>query len=97
MPLIAGPGAISTVLIYGQLHPPHLIHPTHFHTMIVSAVVVTTCAVLLVSLRIAIMTGKFIGPTAVVLINRIMGLIVAAIAVNFLFSGIRAELYAGIG
>lgn len=89
VPLIAGPGAISTVLVYAQDHASPL------HIAVVSITMLAVSVALFASLRIAVAAGNFIGPTATILINRIMGLIVAAIAVNFLVTGIKAEF--GLG
>ena len=83
IPLIAGPGAITTVMVYAQIHPSYL------HIIVVCITILITSILLFITLQIAVFLGNFIGPTAAILINRIMGLIVAAIAVNFLVSGIK--------
>ena len=82
MPLIAGPGAISTVvLISSQLK--------RFHEYIilglsVSAAVFSTYLIL----RFAPRLFRFLGTTGLNLLTRIMGILLTAIAVQFIINGL---------
>jgi multiple antibiotic resistance protein len=89
MPLLAGPGAISTAIIYAQLHE------TYLHGVVVLLIVFAACALLYATFQFAILAGSRVNPTAAILINRTMGLIVVSIAVALVSDGIRAEFLAG--
>jgi multiple antibiotic resistance protein len=86
VPLLAGPGAITTMIIAAHESPTlayrfSLLLPA---TLIAVAVWVT--------LRFAQKLADRLSHTAVNVITRIMGLIIAAIAIEFIYKGI-AELF----
>ncbi|MCP8323912.1 MAG: MarC family protein [Candidatus Methylarchaceae archaeon HK02M2] len=80
-PLLAGPGAISTVMIL--MNPP-------YGPLITSAVIISNC----ILAWIILIQGKFIqnilGQNGTRIFTRIMGLLIAAIAVTFVREGIMA-------
>jgi len=80
-PLLAGPGAISTVMIL--MNPP-------YGPLITSAVIISNC----VLAWIILIQGKFIqnilGQNGMRVFTRIMGLLIAAIAVTFVREGVLA-------
>lgn len=85
MPILAGPGAVSTLIIFAG------IHESFSHQLVVAIVVVTLTIYLLLAFQFAITSGRFLGKTAVIVFYRIMGLIIAAIAVEFILDGIAAH------
>jgi multiple antibiotic resistance protein len=82
MPLLAGPGAISTVVIYTQAS----FQPLNLGVIIISSLLVAflTWAVLMV----AIPLSKVMSKTAINISTRLMGLLLAAIAVEFISGGL---------
>ena len=82
IPLMAGPGAISTIVIYASAHA------STEHSLLVSLVIATVALVLFVNLRLAVVMGPLVGKTGTTVMNRVMGLIVASIAIEFLLHGI---------
>ena len=83
IPLLAGPGAISTVII--QMHrSTELLDP-----LLVMACIVLVCGVLWVVLRLATPIGNTLGENGLNIINRLFGLILAAIAVEVMANGLR--------
>ncbi len=87
IPLMAGPGAITaTVLLAGRAEG----HAQALALLIgVIAVVVAICyAVFLASVRI----GKLLGVTGNVVLSRLLGVLLAALAVQYVIDGIRAVL-----
>jgi multiple antibiotic resistance protein len=83
MPMLAGPGAISTVMVLsGQADamPAKL--------AVVFAIVVTM-AVAWAALRLGERLVKRLGETGIRVMTRIMGLLLAAIAVQFVITGAR--------
>ena len=83
IPLIAGPGSIATViLLSGQ-------HPGVQSTFLVLGVAV---AVLVVVLGLFLMAGLFeraMGRTGINVITRLLGMLLAALAVQFILTGLR--------
>jgi multiple antibiotic resistance protein len=86
MPMIAGPGAISTVIVYA--------HGTHgvagYGTLI--AVILLMAVLIYAGMRMAVATSSFLGAAGMNIITRLMGIILAAIAVEMVFSGAQALL-----
>ena len=83
MPLMAGPGAITTIIIYAHRH-----ESLNHYFMIGTAIVVVALFTWGI-LRIAPKVGEVIGPTGMIIVSRIMGLIMGAIAVEFIADGLR--------
>ncbi len=87
IPLMAGPGAITaTVLLAGRARG----NPVHLGVLLgVIAAVLTLCfVVFLLAARIAAM----LGTTANVVLSRLLGVLLAALAVQFVIDGVRAAL-----
>lgn len=82
IPMLAGPGAISTVMLYvseGNLNELLIVFASIFVTMFITYVL----------LRNADRIFSKIGRVGSLAISRIMGLILAAVAVQFLINGIH--------
>ena len=89
MPMLAGPGAISTVMVLAaQAHslPQKLV--------VYASIVVTALASWIV-LRVGERLVQRMGQTGIRVMTRIMGLLLAALAVQFVISGAQAAL--GLG
>lgn len=83
MPMLAGPGAISTVMVLsGQAHSTG-------QTIIVYASIGLTLFISWITLRLAERLVKRMGQTGIRVMTRIMGLLLAAIAVQFVITGVR--------
>jgi multiple antibiotic resistance protein len=82
MPLLAGPGAISTVIIYADAS----FQPLHIGLIIISIVIIAflTWAALNVATPIRNMLSK----TGINIATRLMGLLLAAIAIEFIAGGL---------
>lgn len=90
-PLIAGPGAITTVLLMasqGDGWPGQLIR-----LGLIVAVLLITLGSLLITARIV----RLLGETGANVIDRLLGLILAAIAVQFVVDGARQAFGLGGG
>lgn len=82
IPLLAGPGAISTVMIAVQ-------HGSLQHQAAIIAAIGAVCFLLWVMLRLAI---PLMGPTGLNIANRLLGLLLAAIGVESMAIGLK-ELF----
>jgi len=87
MPMLAGPGAISTVMVLsGQADSMP-------NKLAVYAAVVVTMAFAWVVLRLGERLVLRLGETGIRVMTRIMGLLLAAIAVQFVITGGRNALH----
>ncbi|MGH1419269.1 MAG: MarC family protein [Hyphomicrobiaceae bacterium] len=82
VPSFAGPGAISAVMVYAH----EGFHSNH--DLIVTLVIAAAAMVVVVGLSIASVLGQFIGPITQTVINRLLGIIVGALGVEFILDGI---------
>jgi multiple antibiotic resistance protein len=86
IPLIAGPGSISTVIIYANLSENWV------HLALIIACGLLAALVTWLILRAANRIGSVIGAIGLNVAGRLMGLLLAAIAVEFFASGITKLL-----
>ena len=86
MPLIAGPGAISTVILYGNQAK------TVIDSLLLAAICVVLATCIWSILRIAPLIEKRLSQTSINIMTRIMGLILAAMAVEFITGGLKTLL-----
>jgi multiple antibiotic resistance protein len=91
LPLLSGPGAIATVMV---LVGKATTWPERFavYTAILAVSLLT-----LIVLRSAAIVARVLGRTGINLIGRIMGLILAATAIQFVLDGIREAFPRALG
>lgn len=89
IPLLAGPGAISTVIIYA--HASY--QPVHIALIIF--IVLMVAMVTWAALHVANPVSKLLGKTGINIATRLMGLLLASIAVEFIAGGL-AQLLPGL-
>jgi len=82
VPLLAGPGSISTIIIYANLAASPL------HIGLIILCVAAASFITWIILRLATRIGKLIGPLGLSIVSRLMGLLLASIAVEFFAKGI---------
>jgi multiple antibiotic resistance protein len=83
IPLLAGPGAIATVTaLMGRAGR------TLFMVPVVLSIAIT-CAASYAMLRAASQISRVLGVTGLNVMNRVIGLIIGAIAVQFVFDGLK--------
>ncbi|MCH2355236.1 MAG: MarC family protein [Pseudomonadales bacterium] len=91
-PLIAGPGALGAVIL--------LMANAEGEPVLQAAVIASLLAILLVTLAMLILASEiqqFLGVTGMHVVTRIFGVLLSALAVQFIFDGIAASgLLAGV-
>jgi multiple antibiotic resistance protein len=90
IPVIAGPGAIATVILYAE-HAQSV-----GGALTIGEVIALMCVILLVTLRAADRLSGLLGPTGMNVLTRLMGMILAAIAVEMMAGGLR-DLFPQLG
>jgi multiple antibiotic resistance protein len=86
LPLFAGPGAITAVIVYAHED----FHSNH--NLIVVAIILSASALLAIGLATAGMLAKLIGPITQIVMNRVLGMVVGALGVEFILEGL-AEFF----
>jgi multiple antibiotic resistance protein len=84
LPVLAGPAAISTAIIQvdgGQ---------GLWHLGAVLASIVLVSALVWATFGFALAIGKRLGPAGFNIVNRVVGLLLAAMAIEFIATGLRA-------
>ncbi len=82
MPLLAGPGSIATAMVLAARGP----HWTYAIPVVLS--IGLTCLITYLLLRAAGRLNRLLGTTGIAVLERIMGLLLAAIAVQFVADGV---------
>jgi multiple antibiotic resistance protein len=86
IPLLAGPGAISTIVVLaGQAHEPP-------HVVLVYGAIIATGLVSYITLRVGEPLLRQLGNTGIRVMTRVMGLLLAALAVQFVLTGVKDGL-----
>ncbi|EGR2181671.1 YchE family NAAT transporter [Vibrio parahaemolyticus] len=89
MPLMAGPGAISSTIVYGARYP------SMFDTVGIVITIGLFCLCSWLLFRSAPFIVRFLGQTGINVITRIMGLILGALGIEFIANGLR-NLFPGL-
>jgi multiple antibiotic resistance protein len=85
-PFMAGPGALTTMLLwFGPI--PVTTAPLQFTLMFACALLVLFCC--LVAMRVAGPLMRIIGVTGTNVANRLFGVVLGALSVQFIVDGIR--------
>jgi multiple antibiotic resistance protein len=86
IPMLSGPGAISTVIVLGQ----------HAHTwgrmLLLLAVIAVTCMASYLILRSSQYVTRLLGQTGLRIASRLMGLLLTVTAVQFILNGVHDAL-----
>ncbi len=84
IPMLAGPGAITSILLYGSEEPTL----GYIRLILVGSVVLAlVCAGL--TMRLSSFFIRVLGTTGVSVIERIMGIVLTALSVQFVYDGLQ--------
>jgi multiple antibiotic resistance protein len=89
VPLLAGPGAISAVII--ATHDAGI-----GHRAAIIACIFFVCGIVWVMLVAAIPIGRYMGTTGLNIASRLLGLVLAAIAIDMMAAGLK-QLFPALG
>ncbi|HQZ13905.1 MAG TPA: MarC family protein [Devosia sp.] len=85
MPLLAGPGAISSMVLLTTSAQA----PLDYWLVFVALILIMTMA--WVTMLLAIPIQRLLGITGLAVVSRMVGILLAALAVQFLFDGVKAS------
>jgi multiple antibiotic resistance protein len=89
-PLLAGPGAISTVILYAQRYT------SVAHYLYLLGIILILVCLTAISFRLAPTIARQLGKTGINVVTRLMGLIMAAVGVEFIANGLK-QLFPVLG
>jgi multiple antibiotic resistance protein len=82
-PLLAGPGSLTTVMLLTQ-------SKQGLEGLVIGGVaILVDCGLALAAFRMSGKLNKWIGPSGLLIIGKVMDILMAAIAVSYLFHGIQ--------
>jgi multiple antibiotic resistance protein len=85
-PLIAGPGAISAVILLSTT--AGVFTPTWFLVVVAILAILLLCYL---AMLVAIPIQRLLGITGLAVVSRVVGVLLAALAIQFLIDGIKAS------
>ena len=83
IPLLAGPGAISTVILYAQMGSGVR------HYVLISLDILAVVLILWIVIRFIPWLTRHLGQTAINVFTRLMGLLLSALAIEFMANGLK--------
>ena len=84
IPLLAGPGAFSTVIVFSFRND------TWWHFALISLCILVIGMITWITLHMAGRILRYVSATGIAITVKVMGLVMAAIAVEFIANGVRA-------
>ncbi|MBU2958474.1 MarC family protein [Paracoccus sp. 1_MG-2023] len=85
MPLLAGPGALATmILLMGQ-------DPTLGHVVMVNLMMLIVLGICMVLFILATPLARALGRTGVMVVTRLLGMLLAALSVQFVIDGLKGS------
>ncbi len=85
IPLIAGPGAIATMILLTSQNGGEWAWVMTVHAVMVSVILLTFCFFLLAN-----PIERLLGPVGINVVTRLLGMLLAALSVQFVLDGLRA-------
>jgi multiple antibiotic resistance protein len=85
MPMLAGPGALSTMILLNTQAP------SWAHRSILYSCLAAVGVACYLTFNIAGRGAHWLSPIAIKIITRLMGLLLAAVAIQFIFNAIKGE------
>ena len=82
-PLLAGPGALTTmILLVGS-------DPSPMHTLVIHLVMLSVLALNMVLFLLAGPLSRVLGRTGTMVVTRLLGMLLAALSIQFILDGLR--------
>lgn len=83
IPMIAGPGTIATTILYVDIATPHILD-----LLAVAGAIATSLLAAWLVMRSSLSIIRLFGRTGIMVVSRILGILLAALAIQFMLNGI---------
>lgn len=84
MPLIAGPGALTTMILLGSRHSDDAATLVGINLVLIAVLLLTY-----ILFRVSPLIERMLGHTGIVVLTRLFGILLAALSVQFVLDGLR--------
>ncbi len=88
IPMIAGPGTIATTILYVDIATPHPLD-----LLAVAAAIFSTLLLAWIVMRSSSRLIRIFGRTGILVLSRILGILLAALAIQFILNGIAEYIH----
>lgn len=88
VPLIAGPGALATVTLLVETAQGQV-----FHLVGIAVATFITLIAAWIAMRVSLPIQKRVGVTGITVLTRVLGMLLAAVAAQFILNGIESFLH----
>ena len=85
IPILAGPGVLSAVVLFSAEYEGMT------HNALMAGVMACVSVAVYLTLRLAVASDRLFTPNVTLIFNKVMGLLIAAIAFEFMLDGITAH------
>ncbi|WP_372802478.1 MarC family protein [Paracoccus seriniphilus] len=85
MPLLAGPGALATMILLGGQDSGWL------HLLLINLVMLAVLLIAMVLFHLSTPLARVLGRTGVMVVTRLLGMLLAALSVQFVFDGLKGS------
>lgn len=92
IPMIAGPGTIATTILYVDLAMPNI-----YNLLSVAGAIISALFTAWLVMRSSMWIVRRIGRTGILVTSRILGILLAALAIQFILNGIAAFAHESLG
>jgi multiple antibiotic resistance protein len=90
MPLIAGPGALTTMILLSSRYSGDIVALVG-----INFVMVAVLAIVYLTFRLSGVFARGLGPTGIVVLTRLFGILLASLSVQFVLDGLREYGFVG--
>jgi len=95
IPMIAGPGTLTTIILLDSSTAGNPAGPEVVLRLIIGAAAALTLVACWVSMRLSLSIQKRIGVTGILVLSRVQGMLLAAVAAQFMLNGLAQFLHIG--
>ena len=88
IPMIAGPGTIATTILYVDVATPHPLD-----LLAVAAAIASALLIAWLVMRSSSYLIRIFGKTGIMVVTRILGILLAALALQFILNGVMLFLH----
>jgi multiple antibiotic resistance protein len=93
IPLLCGPGTISTVIVLSGSRPDYWSSSNYWYTLLLLIAIVCVFTMTYIIFHFSKTISKYISYTAMLVITRVFGLLLASIAIGMITAGLHNILY----
>ncbi|HEY7851132.1 MAG TPA: MarC family protein [Ktedonobacterales bacterium] len=95
IPMIAGPGTLTTIILLNSSTANNPAGPELLLRVIIGVAAALTLVACWITMRLSLSIQKRIGVTGILVLSRVQGMLLAAVAAQFMLNGVSQFLHVG--